>query len=479
MQGFDKLGQQDGSLGSGEQGSSEQPNLFRSSISSYALGQGSREEYCRLTGKDPQRLFLMRSVIDPENGIEFDPRNHFERVVLKLMDLPVIQRMKYISQTAAASWGFPDANHCRFQHIIGVSRKACDVINFLHNRSEGDQRKQIEEWGPVSVAHAMTHDVAHIAPGSHVAHGVWFPGRPDCHESMSHQMLKQLEEFRYVVEVELGEGAAERLDRVAAEDASVPPWTWQLITAGGWNADRADWVQRDGVMCGVNYGRYEYPIIKKNLRIASDGNLVIREEGLSALESFFSARFQMYRNVYGHSVCRTGELMYELVGRRARTLFRGGELALADDTMKAVLAAEDASNLDLQTVLRMTEYWWQYHLALWSTCSDATLADLAQRVLHRVPFKSVGCDRHVASELEKIARNMGLDPQYYVQEIPSRSVDLTKDLQGAIKVLRANGDVVPLAESSQLMHAYQGIRKLQMPALLVAPQEVFARLPTQ
>jgi HD superfamily phosphohydrolase len=434
----------------------------------------AREGYLQFTGKDPLSIQFMRSIVDPSNGIQLDPANPFERVILDLRDIPAIQRLKYISQVSAASWVYPDAVHARFPHVIGSAQLTAEVLNHLSTRANDTLAQELREWGPVCVAFAMTHDLGHIAPGSHVAHRVWFDGKPDCHEEISHMLLQNDPGLRCALEQALSVEGANRLNLVVAEDPSVPRWTWQLITAGGWNADRGDWVRRDSVMCGAHYGLYEAPIIKKNLVITDAGDLAIGEKGVSALEAFFSARFDMYRNVYQHPACRVGELIHVLVGRRARELFTAKKLNFTDDTMEAVLSAESGTSLNVPTVMNMIESWWQYHLTQWCSSEDRTLATLAAKVLRREPFKRFPNDPDTIAAVRKRAEQAGLDPDYFVLVAPPSTVKLEKDLKTSLQVFRKDGSVVSIMEHSRLMNSFNELKTLTVDGFVAAPEELLA-----
>jgi HD superfamily phosphohydrolase len=319
----------------------------------------------------------------------------------------------------------------------------------------------------------MTHDIGHIAPGSHVAHRVWFPGQKDAHEAMSHSIIKEDPGFRSALCRVLGVEGAQKLDLVVAEDPSVPKWTWQLITAGGWNTDRGDWVRRDGTFCGVQYGQYDLPVIKKYLTISNQGDLVIRENGVNALEPFFTARAWLYRNVYRHPTCRIGEHMHELVGQRARQLHQSGELNFCDEVMHKVLSAKTGFELEIGTVLEMTESWWNYHVSRWAHSEDTTLRELSQRVLRRQPFKHFECTEDNRRLLRQMVESSGLDPAYFYFEMNAAPVNLKKDLKEAIHVLQRDGRVVPLATHSAFMSALERLEALPVPGFIAVPQDIF------
>lgn len=438
----------------------------------------SRQGYLEYTSnQDLSRL--IRSATDPLHGIELNRANPLHRPIMDLIDTPAIQRMKHISQLSAASWVYPDATLARFGHVVGSACLTAEILDHIKLQVQEPIRKQIEEWGPIVVAFAMTHDIGHIAPGSHVAHHVWFPGQPDAHEAMSHKIISKDPGFRSALERTLGVEGARRLDLVVAEDPSVPKWTWQVITAGGWNTDRGDWVRRDGTFCGVQYGQYDLPIIKKYLTISPEGDLVIRESGVNALEPFFTARAWLYRNIYRHPTCRIGEHMHELVGKRARELFADGKLNFCDPVMEKVLSAKTGFDLSINTILDMTESWWQYHVTRWSRSEDTTLRELTNRLLRRQPFKHFTLNEDNRRVLKHMVETSGLDPSYFYFEMNAAPVNLKKDLGVAIHVMQRTGTMVPLTTHSAFMSALERLETLPVPGFIAVPQDIFKNFKRQ
>ncbi len=432
----------------------------------------ARQHYLEYTGnRDLARL--IRSATDPLHGIELNRANPLHRPIMDLIDTPAIQRLKHISQLSASSWVYPDATLPRFGHVVGSACLTAEILDHIRLQVDPTVRQQIDEWGPIVVAFAMTHDIGHIAPGSHVAHRVWFPGQKDAHEAMSHTIIKEDPGFRSALGRVLGVEGARRLDLVVAEDTSVPKWTWQLITAGGWNTDRGDWVRRDGTFCGVQYGQYDLPVIKKYLSISSQGDLVMRENGVNALEPFFTARAWLYRNVYRHPTCRIGERMHELVGQRARELHTSKALNFCDETMDKVLSAKTGFDLDINTVLEMTESWWQYHVSRWARCEDSTLRELSQRLIRRQPFKHFERTEDNRKILKQMVATSGLEPDYFYFEMADAPVNLKKDLGEAIHVLQRDGTVVPLTTHSSFMSALERLEALPVPGFIAVPQDIF------
>jgi HD superfamily phosphohydrolase len=290
---------------------------------------------------------------------------------------------------------------------------------------------------------------------------------------MSHELIKSDAGFRSALERCLGTDGAEKLDKVVAEHPSVPKWTWQIITAGGWNTDRGDWVRRDGLFTGVQYGHYDLAIIRKHLTISNEGEFVIRENGVAALEPFFTSRANLYRNIYRHPTCRIGEYMQEKIGQRARELHQAGELEFCDKTMERVLGSRSGYELSGETILDMIEPWWEYHLIQWTRSEDTTLRELSQRVLRRQPFRHFELVDENREVLRKMVESSTLDPRYFYVEAQPAPVNLKKDLKTAIKVLQRDGSVVPLEQYSSFMGALAKLEELPAAGFIAVPQDIF------
>lgn len=94
----------------------------------------------------------------------------------------------------------------------------------------------------------------------------------------------------------------------ALGEASVPALVMDLlssIVSGEIDADRADYMLRDGFHSSVTIGGFNLDHLLSNLRFGWDVaqpwmGLAITQKGLGALEDFVYSRHQMYRKVYAH-----------------------------------------------------------------------------------------------------------------------------------------------------------------------------------
>ena len=102
--------------------------------------------------------------------------------------------------------------------------------------------------------------------------------------------------------------AGEEADAGALSHENTPRLVMNLlssIVSGEIDADRADYMLRDGFHSSVTIGGFNLDHLLSNLRFGWDVDdpwlgLAITQKGLGALEDFVYSRHQMYRKVYAH-----------------------------------------------------------------------------------------------------------------------------------------------------------------------------------
>lgn len=328
----------------------------------------------------------------------------------------------------------------------------------------------------------MTLDI--LPPGSHAAPKVWFPNGLDLHEEVSQRIVVEDKGLNLKLKELLGETGVKQLRKMMREHkapSSIPKWTWQLVTGGGWNTDNGDWVPRDSTWAGVNYGHYERPIILKNLCLTPSGEIAIREACLGALESFFIARKLMYENVYFHRTNLVSEALHKNIGRRANELFREGKEFFADNVVKTFLKADEINQVPITAITMMTEAVWQYHLQQWSEDKDFTLKTLStmllQRNLHKVYRRTVDKNDSTTEDMLKDAViRSGYDPKYFLLKLEKPEVNIQKDIKKALKVKVGNDKFLPLGEAQQVFKALMNAELKESESYFAMPMKSYSYL---
>ena len=230
----------------------------------------------------------MRRVRDPVHGSV--PLRPLEAA---LLDTRPMQRLRRIRQLGLTHLVFPGAEHSRFGHSVGACHVAGRLADALVAAGwDGDV-------GLVRAA-ALLHDVGH-PPFSHAGE----QGEP--HERMSARVIRETE----IADVLRRFGRSAE-DVLGAFDPARAP-VEAAIVSGQVDADRMDYLLRDGYMCGVPYGRFDLGGLVDALALGADGRPAVHRAGLQAVEGLLLARYGMFLQVYFHRTRRVLDRLLEQV----------------------------------------------------------------------------------------------------------------------------------------------------------------------
>ncbi len=287
-------------------------------------------------------------------------------IVCALIDTREMQRLRFVRQLGLAHLVFHGAEHSRFAHSLGVAHVARRMTDRLD--LDEDQRLAV-------ICSALLHDLGH-APFSHVMERV-FEFR---HEERSEAIVL--------------DGDTEVHGVLRAVDPTFPARVAELIggrtdswvgdiIASQLDADRADYLLRDGLMTGVKVGQYDLERILLMLDHDDEG-LLVEIGGYEAVEGYLIARYHMYRLVYFHRVVRSAEAMLECAFSRARTRIEEGDMGLAPPgTLGSLMRRETVAPSDYADV---GDYDAWSLIAAWRDDSDNVLADLCDDLMRRRLF---------------------------------------------------------------------------------------------
>ena len=113
-----------------------------------------------LINQEFQKIRAPKMIHDTIHG-----SNLFFKHEISILDLPLMQRLRYIHQVDLASLVFPSANHNRFEHSLGVVA----VANKMLSSIQGKDIKLISNDDIMNVRMAaLLHDCGH-GPFSHMS----------------------------------------------------------------------------------------------------------------------------------------------------------------------------------------------------------------------------------------------------------------------------------------------------------------------
>lgn len=223
----------------------------------------------------------------------------FSEVEKQVIDTGVFQRLRRIRQLAGAHLVYPSAQHTRFEHSLGTMHVAGYAGETLVAKGYLDNEDKVQK---LRLA-ALLHDIGH-GPFSHLFEEVLELRRGSSHEDVGKQIISKseisdiLKKHGYnpcdICELSFGESKIKFFNE---------------IIAGGLSADLMDYLSRDGLFTGVEYGKIDYHRLISSFEVVSNGHLAINRSALYSFESMLISRYEMFKAVYFHKTVRSAEVM--------------------------------------------------------------------------------------------------------------------------------------------------------------------------
>ncbi len=397
---------------------------------------------------------------DPVHGYIYvhDP------VIWALINTKEVQRLRRIRQLGTSSVTYPGGDHTRFSHSLGVYEVIRQIL-LAFDRNGYQWPHHLDRLAMVS---GLLHDVGHAAYSHALEQVIGMR-----HERWSERIILDPGTEVHRVLEEVYPGFAQQVADVIGK--RYPNSLVVSLVSGQLDADRLDYLMRDSIFTGVDYGKFDLARIIR-VMLPKEGKIVVRRSGLHTVEAYLLARYFMYWQVYFHPVSRSAEVILRAILSRAEevhdTLFMphpalqklfGGQIGLAD-----YLAIDDSVLMNAFNV--------------WQTVSDSILSDLCRRLVDRHLFKYVefpGSSPKVYQEIAHDVESLGYDPRYYclVDETGTVYYDYylgeegTSGKEGALFLWdEERGQLIEMSRLSKPISAIA--RERQMVRRLYLPKEV-------
>lgn len=284
-----------------------------------------------------------------------DPVHGYVRLTnleYNLLQLPTMNRLHHIHQTAAAYLTFPGSVTTRFSHVVGALDIGGEIIETLMEKLEENDFKKLfpglesknssVEFLIKSIRLAcLFHDIGH-GPFSHSAEDAMLEVVRKYHSNdldEAKQLFDETDEskipiheyytYKLITNGEISDTILSSEDElrdftadliVKSENSSISkenPLGYKIIrniVSSQLDADRMDYLLRDSLMSGVQFGQIDIERIIQNMAIVKNRkgayHLAIHERALGNIEEMLDARFKMYRYFYNHhTVVLTNELL--------------------------------------------------------------------------------------------------------------------------------------------------------------------------
>jgi uncharacterized protein len=255
------------------------------------------------------------------------PFTYVEREVL---DTPAFQRLRRIKQLSGAHLVYPCAQHSRFEHSLGTMHIAGYAAETL--LAKGYLSKDsIQE---LRLA-ALLHDIGH-GPFSHLFEEILDAKCKQSHEDLGKKIIIKTE----ISDILKKHGySPNSVCKLSFGESKIK--FFNEIIVGALSSDIMDYLPRDGLFTGAEYGKIDYHRIISSFEVVSNAHLAINRSALYSFESMLISRYEMFKAVYFHKTVRSAEVMLLHSMRLANE-----QLNLTDTSLSNYLNLTDDSTLE-------------------------------------------------------------------------------------------------------------------------------------
>lgn len=322
-----------------------------------------------------------------------------------LINTREMQRLRRLRQLGTTYVTYPGGEHSRFSHALGTY----EVVRRILQAFERNGYPLDPDLQRLVMAAGLLHDIGH-GPFSHTLEALWGPR----HEVWGERILLDPESEVHQVLDAYAPGFSGLVADVIMKRH--PNRLVVSMVSGQLDADRLDYLMRDSIFTGVDYGKFDLERILRVI-LPLDDRLVVKRTGLHTVEAYLLARYFMYWQVYFHPVCRSAEVVLKKAIQRSRQEAREH---LENTALPPALAAWlSRGTLTLRQYLALDDNSIMAALSAWQDVADPVLRDLARRFLDRRLFKyadfPLTTHPRLYGEIEALVRASGFDPAYYLE----------------------------------------------------------------
>ena len=388
----------------------------------------------------------------------------------KIVNSRPFQRLRNVKQLAMTYLVFHGAEHTRFGHSLGVMHLVSKAFHSAVENGDYSFSKSKYEWYlQILRLIALTHDLGH-APFSHASESV-FP-KDMSHEAFTEKIVKETEIGDHIQEIgkEFVKKYGEEYDitpelicniYMGRDPGEHSEFTFlKSFMDSELDCDKMDYLLRDSLYCGVNYGKYDIERLVSSLTIFVQDDcprLAIKDGGVQVFEEFVLARYFMFIQVYFHRTRRYFDVMFY---RALAEILPGGRYP---ENTEAYLRWDDTLVIQLM----------QAHAETHEACQNIVNRIVYPRVFHTNAHPSAADKREFRLIQRELYNKFGEDSfieDFSADKMPHKIPTKTEisDEHAIVIVDSSSGKCSTISESSHIIQCLTD--KIDILRLYVKPE---------
>jgi HD superfamily phosphohydrolase len=257
--------------------------------------------------------------------------HNFKPHEIAIIDTPIIQRLRFISQLGPSHYVFPTARHSRFEHTLGVMIRVNQMYSTL---LENQKLKKISNTTKEKVLNelrlaGLLHDIGH-GPFSHVCETVMLESKSldnekeklhcKCHEALGYHIIRSdfmepfFDKIRDSYHISIDSDEISKMIIGQVKNPKEDQYKADLIN-GEFDADKLDYIIRDSYFSGVQLAlgtdRFLLALGVDTID-CYDGKkkkLILSEKGIMPMEQIIIAKIMLTGAIYHHQKVRAIDSM--------------------------------------------------------------------------------------------------------------------------------------------------------------------------
>ena len=330
--------------------------------------------------------------------------------VYNILKTKEFQRLMNISQSYSVRYAYPGSTHSRFLHCLGTYEIARRITE--NHYSEFSEYERLL----VQVA-ALLHDVGH-GPLSHTFEMF----TKTSHEEYGIQIINSNRTELFQILKKIDKRLPDDIAKVLRKEYSNN--SVNQIVSSQIDADRMDYLLRDGHFSGVSYSVFDLELMLKSLSFFEKGKKRIMGFDIGCthvLEKYLLGRMYLYKQVVLHPKSVGFEIMIWKIIKRARALYKENFSFSSDITLLLPILRE--RDFTVEEYTQLNDFNFMSSIFNLGKENDNILSDLVYKVstarLFNYSRKTTIQERE---NIKKSVISQGLDPDYYFHYFSSRNI---------------------------------------------------------
>jgi len=306
--------------------------------------------------------------MDKEFILIKDPVHGYIRVLkheICVLSSQPFQRLRRLKQLATTHLVYPGAVHTRFTHSLGVAHVAGVFAEYLYS-SLNLNHSELKRLVAIARLIGLLHDIGH-GPFSHTFEDHVLVNYGINHEVLGGKIVTEVPDISkcFDNEIEKSYGVSAELMGKLIETPNIESWpltssisegvtekTLFYIIRGAYSADIIDYLLRDSLYTGANYGLgLDWQRLAYHSHLIGN-KLVLNYKAKDVLDHLLIARLFMFKTVYYHKTVRAFDKIAGELLIKADPIFNYGE---AFDDVSKYLTLDDEYVLSHPEVRKLDE----------------------------------------------------------------------------------------------------------------------------